>query len=526
MHGNAVTGYIPEYTNQAIIFTGDDIKGDKTFINIFLYIVVVIIAFVFAITTGNTIAKEANVIGTLRATGYKKSELVLHYMTMPMLVVLAAAIVGNILGYTALKNFAANAYYGSYSLPTYKTLWNADAFLKTTVIPLLIMLVINFVMLNRKLSLSPLKFIRRALSRRTKKKAFRLNSKIGIMHRFQLRVIFQNIPNYVTIFVGVFFANAILMFGLLFTPMLDHYQDMITTDLLASHQYLLKSPVETAEDSAEKYAATALKTEDKKIKTEDATVYGISDDSAYVKIRFSKDSDGVFISNAYANKYGLHKGDTIQMKEQFGAKEYEFQVDGIYDYPAAVCVFMERKQFCETFDKDADYFNGYFSDSEITDIDDNYIATEVTVDDLTKTSRQLKLSMGDMMSIFLAFGILMFLLIVYLLSKIIVEKNAQSISMAKILGYQNREINRIYIMPTAIVVIFSMLVTIHIVNVSMKYIFQYFFREYAGYLPYYVGAPTYVKMAIIGVLSYLCIAFLQTRKVKKIPMADALKNVE
>ena len=30
-------------------------------------------------------------------------------MTMPMLVVLAAAIVGNILGYTALKNFAANA---------------------------------------------------------------------------------------------------------------------------------------------------------------------------------------------------------------------------------------------------------------------------------------------------------------------------------------------------------------------------------------------------------------------------------
>lgn len=526
MHGNAVTGYIPEYTNQAIIFTGDDIKGDKTFINIFLYIVVVIIAFVFAITTGNTIAKEANVIGTLRATGYKKSELVLHYMTMPMLVVLAAAIVGNILGYTALKNFAANAYYGSYSLPTYKTLWNANAFLKTTVIPLLIMLVINFVMLNRKLSLSPLKFIRRDLSRRTKKKAFRLNSKIGIMHRFQLRVIFQNIPNYVTIFVGVFFANAILMFGLLFAPMLDHYQDMITTDLLASHQYLLKSPVETAEDGAEKYAATALKTEDKKIKTEDATVYGISDDSAYVKIQFSKDSDGVFISNAYANKYGLHKGDTIQMKEQFGAKEYEFQVDGIYDYPAAVCVFMERKQFCETFDKDADYFNGYFSDSEITDIDDNYISTEVTVDDLTKTSRQLKLSMGNMMSIFLAFGILMFLLIVYLLSKIIIEKNAQSISMAKILGYQNREINRIYIMPTAIVVIFSMLVTIPIVNVSMKYIFQYFFREYAGYLPYYVGAPTYVKMAIIGVLSYLCIAFLQTRKVKKIPMADALKNVE
>jgi len=31
LHENAVVEYIPEYTNQAIIFTGDDIKGDSTF---------------------------------------------------------------------------------------------------------------------------------------------------------------------------------------------------------------------------------------------------------------------------------------------------------------------------------------------------------------------------------------------------------------------------------------------------------------------------------------------------------------
>ena len=56
-----LTQFIPEYSNQAIHFTGDDIKGDNTMITVFLYLVMVIIAFVFAITTGNTIAKEANV---------------------------------------------------------------------------------------------------------------------------------------------------------------------------------------------------------------------------------------------------------------------------------------------------------------------------------------------------------------------------------------------------------------------------------------------------------------------------------
>ena len=75
---NAVTNYIPQYTNQAIQFTGDDIKGDNAGITVFLYIVVLIIAFVFAITTSNTISKEANVIGTLRASGYTKGELIRH----------------------------------------------------------------------------------------------------------------------------------------------------------------------------------------------------------------------------------------------------------------------------------------------------------------------------------------------------------------------------------------------------------------------------------------------------------------
>lgn len=523
LHENAVREFIPEYTNQAIIFTGDDIKGDSTFITIFLYIVVVIIAFVFAITTGNTITKEATVIGTLRATGYTKGELICHYMAMPMLVTLAGAIVGNILGYTALKDFAASAYYGSYSLPTYVTLWNPSAFVNTTVIPLLIMLAINFIMLSRKLSLSPLKFIRRDLSRRQKKKAFKLNTKIGIMKRFRLRVIFQNLPNYATIFVGIFFANAILLFGFLFTPMLDKYQEDITTNLLAGHQYLLKAPVETMAEDAEKYAANSLKTLEGKLKSEEVTIYGISDNSQYIDIDLK---NGVYISNAYAEKHDIEIGDEITLQEQFGTEQYSFTVDGIYYYPAALSVFMDRENFNSKFGNDADYFSGHFSEKDITDIDEMYIAAEITVDDLTKTSRQLKLSMGSMMNIFLVFGIVMFMLIVYLLSKLIIEKNSQSISMTKILGYQNSEINGIYIMTTSIVVVLSMLLTIPITNIALKQVCEYFFKTYPGWLPYYVAPSVFVKMAVMGIVSYAVIAFFQTRKVKKVPLADALKNVE
>ena len=482
---NAVTGYIPEYTNQAIIFTGDDIKGDTTFVQMFLYIIVVIIAFIFAITTSNTIAKEAGVIGTLRATGYTKWEIVRHYLTLPMLVVLAGAVVGNILGYTVLKDYAASAYYGSYSLPTYVTLWNPQAFINTTVIPIIIVFIIDLLMLTRKLSLSPLQFIRHDLSRRKKKKAFRLNTKIGIMKRFRLRVLFQNMPNYIMMVIGALLGNVLVMFGLVLGPVLDNYQQEITSNLLADHQYLLKAQVETENKDAEKFSATTLKTIE-----------------------------------------GALKSDEITLKEQFGSKEYKFRVGGIYYYPSTLTVFMDKDAFNEKFDCDKDYFTGYFSKSEISDIDDLYIATEITVDDLTKVSRQLTRSMGNMMNIFVAFGVIMYVLIIYLLSKIIIEKNAQSISMTKILGYRNSEINGIYIATTAIVTAVTLLVTIPLSDYLLGQLFVIFMRDYPGWLPYRSFVSVYAKTALIGIGSFAVIALALTRKIKKVPLADALKNVD
>ena len=94
---------------------------------------------------------------------------------------------------------------------------------------------------------------------------------------------------------------------------------------------------------------------------------------------------------------------------------------------------------------DKDYFSGYFSNTEITDIDSRYIGSVIDLEALTKISRQLDVSMGSMMLLVDGFAIVIFMVLIYLLSKIIIEKNAQSISMVKILGYSDGEISRLYI---------------------------------------------------------------------------------
>ena len=238
--------FVPRYTNQAIIFTGDDMGGDRSMIIVLLYIIIVIMAFVFAITTSNTIRKEANVIGTLRASGYTRGELIRHYMAAPVFVTFIGAIIGNIIGYTIGKDYCAGLYYGSYSLPTYVTIWNAEAFLLTTVVPILIMLVVNSVLLWYKLKLSPLKFLRRDLSRHNQKHALPLSEHLGFFHRFRIRVILQNMSNYAVLFVGIIFANMLLMFGLMLPSVLDHYQVEMENGMLSKYQYMLQMPASMA----------------------------------------------------------------------------------------------------------------------------------------------------------------------------------------------------------------------------------------------------------------------------------------
>lgn len=523
---NAIlVNYIPQYINQAIHFTGDDIGSDRSMMIVLLYVLIVIMAFVFAVTTNNTIVKEANVIGTLRASGYTRGELLRHYILLPIIVTIFGALVGNILGYTVFKDIFVATYYGSYSLPTYHTLWNADAFLLTTVVPVIIMLVINIVIIGCRLKLSPLKFLRRDLSGKQKKKAMRLPA-FRFFNRFRLRIIIQNMPNYITLFIGILFANVLLLFGIMLGPMLTHYQNEITDKLIAKHQYVLKTLVDVDDNAAEKYCVKTLATIEGRLKSEDVLVYGVKDNSIYADINTASLKDNeVYITNGYADKFRIKKGDKITLKEKYDDNEYEFTVKDMYDYPSSFAIFMSDAAFKNVFDKSEDYYSGYFSDN-ILDIDEKYVATQITLDDLTKVSRQLDRSMGETFNLVKIFAVVLFAVLMFLLTKLIVEKNTTSISMVKILGYSNREISRLYVTSTTIVVVLSVALSIGLSVIIMNYLFRVFMEEMSGWISCYYAPHIFPAMFILNITVYAVISFFMMAKIKKIPMDEALKTVE
>lgn len=521
-----IKNYVPQYLNQAINFTGEDMGGDKAFFILFDYIVIAVLAFIFAVTTSNTIASEAGVIGTLRASGYSKGELIRHYLVLPVLITLIAAVIGNILGYTVFKEIFANFYYNSYSLPTYVALWNAEAFIDTTVIPLILMIVINFAVISTKMKLTPLQFLRRELKKKPRKKAFRLNTKIPFAERFRLRILFQNIPGFIVMIFGIILGACIIIFGEIFGTIFKDYKADILDSMICDYQYVLTEPQETEYANAEKYCMTSFEFKFKDYANDNISVYGVSDNSRYIDVETTGGKTA--ISSTVNAKYGIGIGDTITLTDKYSKnKSYKFTVDSIYDYDASLSVFISRESFNKTFGETSDYFTGYFSDRKLDEINEDYVAGIITETDYTKLSDQMEHSMGGMMGMIKYFGIIMFVLMMYILSKQVIEKNFQSISMCKILGFKNSEIGKLYILSTSIAVIIGLLVSIPITDMILRWAFcSYLYKIVSGYFPYNVRTSSFVFMVLLGIVSYCAVAVIQFIKISRIPKSEALKNVE
>ena len=254
-------------------------------------------------------------------------------------------------------------------------------------------------------------------------------------------------------------------------------------------------------------------------------VYGISDDSKYSKVQ---PADGeMLISDGLRDKYKLKNGDTITLDKEYSSDSYKIKVSGVCTYPAALAVFMNEKTYREMFDVEDEYFSGYFSNEKLTDIDEKLIATVVTEEDLTKVSRQLDRSMGQMFYMFEVFALAMFMLMVYLLTKLIIERNTVSISMVKILGYENKEINKLYLSATTWVMAVCVILGIILSQVAISGIYYVMMKEaISGWMPIYIAPYIYPTIFILSMAAYGIIAVFQVRRIKRIPMDEALKNVE
>lgn len=319
------------------------------------------------------------------------------------------------------------------------------------------------------------------------------------------------------------------MFGLCISPLIENYVDSIRSTTISNYQYILKSPMEVKQEkTVEKFTFTSLETYYKPGNKEiEVSFYGLNENPIFLpKLSISDENRGVYFSDGLAKKLKKKTGDMVAFINPYTGDEYKLMITGIYEYPAGLAVFMSQKQLNSFLGYEDAYFNGYFSNAELTFEDENNLAAVITPEDMVELGDQMTSSFSQLAPLCLGIAVIIYLVLMYLLTKIVIEKNAIYISFMKVFGYEEKEIKKLFLTSTTIVVLVSLFLGLPLVYLTIQRCFEAVMVKISGYIPIYVPVYLFIEIVVIGMASYFIINFFHKKKVDRIEMADALKNRE
>ena len=526
--GATVDDLTDSSANQGIGYAADDVSGDSTMWSVLLYMIIVIMAFVFVVLTSGTIEEESAIIGTLLASGYRRRELVTHYLALPAAVGIAAAVVGNVAGYTLMSEPMRNLYYGSYSLPPYYATWSWGVFAQTTVLPVATLVGITLLGLLRKMGHTPLEFLRHETSKGGVKRGFALPERLSFIARFRMRVFLRNLGNFATLFVGIGFASMLLLFSLAILPTMTHYAENLHNNVVAEHMYTLKAPLEVDNAQAEKYAVYSLEYDrGEGSGTETITVYGVPEDSRYWDDLAVGDGHVVF-GNGLIDKFRFADGQTVSLYDKYEDETREIAYEGgayTWGTKSDMAVYMSLDDFNRFFGNDAGYFNGYASDQAL-DLDARYLTSDLTPESMDAIGEQFVGMMDDMIGMLVGLSVFIFLVFMYLLTKSVIDRSARAISYMKVFGYRDSEISRLYVRSITLTVAVSLVVCQPLIIGGLTLLFRAMLLAYNGNIEIYVPMAAIAEVIAIGFATYLAVALLHIRRIKRVPLALPLKVQE
>lgn len=519
--GAVLENLLTAQMNQAISFLPNDMGSDIPMVQTLLYIILMILAFIFVVISQTMIEEQASVIGTLLASGYTRRELLQHYMMLPTILIIVSAGIGNLIGYTLFPNLFTDMYYSNYCLPplSIQPVW--EALLSTTVMPFIFMMLILYMLLKRRLRLSPLRFLRKDLRRHRQRRYIPLHGS-SFFQRFRIRIILQNKGSYLVLFLGIIFASFLLMFALILTPSMEQYIRNLEADSRCDYQYLLKAPVQA---DGEKVTLTSLKAYyvggDLDL---DVTLYGLGTNSGYyTDMTLSSDPKSIVISSDFASKMSLQVGDAITLRNPYRDKAYSFTIQDIYPYNTGFSAFMPRNQLNQLLHEDHTYFNGYLSNQPL-DIEEAYVQSVVTRSDLVKINEQMTQAFSQLLPVLTSVSIAIYLVVLYILTRLVIDRNAISMSFLKVMGYTAKEIRSLYLHATTLVVLASLTAALPLCNIALRYLMKFAFMKFTGNLSVYIPGYVYFLVFVTGGVAYLFIKALLTRRIEQMELGYALKE--
>jgi ABC-type antimicrobial peptide transport system permease subunit len=487
-------------------------------------ILLILISYVLSVFVVHSIDQESAVIGALYALGVKRKNLMAHYVTLPTVITFVSGLIGTLLGYSSLGvPIQMQDCYNYYSLPDLDVIYMPYLFIYGIVVPPVISIIVNSLVIRKRLSKPVLTMIRNE-QKVGNGKDIKLGN-MSFMNLFKIRQMLRESRTGFTVVFGMFVSLLLAMMSLeIYTYCANVNRDYVN-DTKYEYMYTYKYPTEEVPEGGYEAYAKTLK---KKIYgyNFDITVMGLTENNPFFDVDLSDSSSKVAISSSIAYKYSLDVGDTLTLKDDEADKIYAFEIASVAQYAPSFMVFMPYDKALELFDEPEDYFNVVFSDHAL-DVETGRLYATTTKTDVKKAAGIFSDIMQGMILTIGGVSVLIFIVVMYLMMKVMIDRSSFNIALIKIFGYRNKEVKKMYLDGNFYIITIGALISIPLTKWIMDVAYE------PAFVPNIAcgidkSFPFWMYLAIFAgiLILYFIINHLLIRRIRKMVPAEVLKNRE
>ncbi len=493
-------------------------------------VLMILSAALVAAVLGRMIKNQSGVIGTLYALGYRRKELLRHYMSYPLLLGISGGVVGGVVGMAAFVPFL-KIMLTFFPMPIKQITFNPLFILLGVTMTTVILCVGTFIALNKTLKASPVSLMRseaKVLKTNFLERRLRL-ANLNFESRFSVREQLRSLPRLVFMFVGIFAATALLIFGLVTKSSMDYLisGEGTKATLSYNYEYGLITPQSIAPPPGGE-AIAGRKFVPYSNPGQRFEVIGAVPGGRVVNLRDRSgkpivlDDNKIVITKTMASKYRLKAGDTIRFADIISDRELSITITDIADTGIGDYVFVSLARFDTLLGWENGMYNAIMSDAPI-DIDPAFVYKLTTPESLVDSLIDYMFLMNTVLYGIAVVAAIIAMIILYILAAVSIDESKGSIALMKVFGYKKSEVGSLLTDSSRRLVLAGYVIGVPFSYVSIGAALTYIF----GLLNLTIEIRLEWYFVLLG-LALILGAFelskmLCMRKIGTIPMSEALK---
>jgi putative ABC transport system permease protein len=523
--GFTVSNWIDIMNNKRARIVWASITGMKTMSVPLPAAMFLLSSLIIGIMFWRIIRRESVIIGTLYAQGYRRRELMRHYMAIPLLLAFAGGTIGSLWALPSIGPMVM-AMISYYNVPVPGIELSFLNVLIGILTPTLFLGLSSYLVIRSELKRSPAELMKgdkqktkvNALERAFKLERFKFSTK------FQLREQFRSISRLLFLLLGVTSASVLMVFGFTVLNSMNHVFE--TSDVYQfEYEYSFRDlQYGEAPDGAEVFNAGKFYPEN----NEGIEFYitGIEPDSILVILKDNKGNvipnNQTNITKSLANRLGIKAGDTVTFINKEDGKPHTFHIDAVAESYIEQFIYVPIDEFNKKMELPEDSYIGLFSTKEL-DIPDEKLSGTKSMSQLPEAMDEFMGQLISMVALMTIVSSVVALIILYLVTSLAIEENRNTISLLKVFGYRPREIRFLILNSSTFIVVAGFLIGIPIAVASMGSLYGYLGNMINLVLPPIVS-PIYIIISFVAIMmTYQLSKSMCAKNIDAVSMSEALK---